>query len=153
MTIDTVSKNNLPRLFLKIGESYRLVLRLNLVSLPTHRQNRMQIEIYQWLVPLIGLIYIFRTVRQYLRKKRSVRNMAVWVIFWLTIILLAIVPNEISFKIADLLGFKNNVNAIIFVALGLLFLLVFYLSSTIERLENQITELVRKMALEEKDKD
>jgi|GEM_PF-707899 len=153
MTIDTVSKNNLPRLFLKIGESYRLVLRLNLVSLPTHRQNRMQIEIYQWLVPLIGLIYIFRTVRQYLRKKRSVRNMAVWVIFWLTIILLAIVPNEISFKIADLLGFKNNVNAIIFVALGLLFLLVFYLSSTIERLENQITELVRKMALEDKDKD
>jgi len=153
MTIDTVSKNDLPRLFLKIGESYRLVLRLNLVSLPTHRQNRMQIEIYQWLVPLIGLIYIFRTVRQYLRKKRSVRNMAVWVIFWLTIILLAIVPNEISFKIADLLGFKNNVNAIIFVALGLLFLLVFYLSSTIERLENQITELVRKMALEDKDKD
>ena len=153
MTIDTVSKNNLPRLFLKIGESYRLVLRLNLVNLPTHRQNRMQIEIYQWLVPLIGLIYIFRTVRQYLRKKRSVRNMAVWVIFWLTIILLAIVPNEISFKIADLLGFKNNVNAIIFVALGLLFLLVFYLSSTIERLENQITELVRKMALEDKDKD
>ncbi len=111
----------------------------------------MQVEIYQWLVPLIGLIYIFRTVRQYLNKKRSVRNMAVWVIFWSTIILLAIVPNEISFKIADLLGFKNNVNAIIFVALGLLFLLVFYLSSTIEKLENQITELVRKMALEEDD--
>lgn len=111
----------------------------------------MQVEIYQWLVPLIGLIYIVRTVRQYLNKKRSVRNMAVWVIFWSTIILLAIIPNEISFKIADLLGFKNNVNAIIFVALGLLFLLVFYLSSTIEKLENQITELVRKMALEEDD--
>ena len=78
--------------------------------------------------------------------------MAVWVIFWLTIMLLAVVPNEISFKIADLLGFKSNVNAIIFVALGLLFLLVFYLSSTIERLENQITELVRKMALEDKEK-
>jgi len=111
----------------------------------------MQIEIYQWLVPLIGLIYIVRTVRQYLKKKRSVRNMMVWVTFWCTIILLAIIPNEISFKIADLLGFKNNVNAIIFVALGLLFLLVFYLSSTIEKLENQITELVRKMALEERE--
>ena len=111
----------------------------------------MQIEIYQWLVPLIGLIYIVRTVRQYIKKKRSVRNMVVWVVFWCTIILLAIIPNEISFKIAELLGFKNNVNAIIFVALGLLFLLVFYLSSTIERLETQITELVRKMALEEEE--
>ncbi len=113
----------------------------------------MQVEIYQWLVPLIGLIYIIRTVRQYLNKKRSIRNMVVWVIFWVTIMLLAIIPNEISFKIADLLGFKSNVNAIIFVALGLLFLLVFYLSSTIERLENQITELVRKMALEDKEKE
>jgi len=126
---------------------------LHLLILSFTHFTRMQIEIYQWLVPLIGLIYIVRTVRQYLKKKRSVRNMAVWVTFWCTIILLAIIPNEISFKIADLLGFKNNVNAIIFVALGLLFLLVFYLSSTIEKLENQITELVRKMALEEDDRE
>jgi len=64
---------------------------------------------------------------------------------------LAIIPNEISDSIARLLGFKSNINAIIFVALGLLFLFVFYLSSTIERLEAKITNLIRKQAIDSKE--
>ncbi len=62
---------------------------------------------------------------------------------------MAIIPNQISFKVANLLGFKSNVNAVIFVSLGLIFLFIFYLSASIERLERKITELVRKLALEE----
>jgi len=66
---------------------------------------------------------------------------------------LAIIPNEISDSIAKILGFKSNINAIIFVALGMLFLLVFYLSSSIERLEAKITMLIRKQAIESKELD
>ncbi len=109
----------------------------------------MQLEIYQWLVPIIGLYYIVRTVRQLKARKRSIQGAGIWLVFWSVIIVLAIIPNEFSYKIAGILGFKNNVNAIIFVALGLLFLFVFYLSTTIERLENQLTELVRKIAIEQ----
>jgi len=65
--------------------------------------------------------------------------------------ILAIIPNEISDSMAKLLGFKSNINAIIFVALGFLFLLVFYLSSTIERLEAKITNLIRKQAIDSKE--
>ena len=108
----------------------------------------MQFEIYQWLVPLIGVFYLVRTVRQFYRNKRSLRATVVWCFFWLTIILLAIIPNAISHKIAEILGFRNNVNAIIFVALGLLFLFVFYLSATVERLDKQLTELVRRTAIQ-----
>ncbi len=111
----------------------------------------MQIEIYQWLVPIIGVYFIIRTFRQYTRKKRSVRNAIIWMIFWSGAILLAIIPNEISFKIADLFGIKSNVNAIIFAALGALFVFVFYLSSTIEKLEGQVTDLVRRIALEQQE--
>lgn len=111
-----------------------------------------QLEIYQWLAPLIGLFFIYRTVVQYMRRKRTFVAMIVWVLFWLSITLMAIIPNPVSIKIASLLGFRSNVTAVIFVSIALLFLFVFYLSSTIEKLEHQMTDLVRKIAIDEKNK-
>ncbi len=109
----------------------------------------MQLEIYQWLVPIIGIYYILRVVLQFRANKRGAMSMVIWLAFWSTITILAIIPNPVSFEVARILGFKSNINAIIFVAIGWLFLLNFYLSSTIDRLEKQVTELVRKLALEE----
>ncbi|MCB0520266.1 MAG: DUF2304 domain-containing protein [Lewinellaceae bacterium] len=113
----------------------------------------MQTEIYQWLVPIIGVFYIGRTIYQFRKNKRGLTSTLVWVIFWITVMLLAIIPNPVSFEIANLLGFKSNINAVIFVALGWLFLLVFYLSTTIDRLERKLTELVRKIAMDEQGKE
>lgn len=66
--------------------------------------------------------------------------------------LLAMLPDAISFSIAESLGLKSNINAVIFVWLGFLFIMTYYQSSTIERLERQMTELVRKVALEKQAK-
>jgi len=111
----------------------------------------LKLEIYQWLAPLIGLYFIYRTISQYIKKKRTIVAAVVWILFWVSIITLAIIPNQVTNKIASILGFKSNVTAIIFVAIGLLFLFIFYLSSAIEKLENQLTELVRKIAIDEHD--
>ncbi len=111
----------------------------------------MQFEIYQWLVPIIGIFFIIRTLRAYFKGRRSTGSIILWLIFWITIVILAVIPNELSYKLASMLGFKSNVNAVIFIALGILFAFVFYLSSTIERLEEQITQLTRKIAIERQD--
>lgn len=113
----------------------------------------LELEIYQWLAPLIGLYFIYRTIAQYIKKKRTILAAVVWVLFWISIITLAIIPNQVTNKIAAILGFKSNVTAIIFVAIGLLFLFIFFLSSSIEKLENQLTELVRKLAIDEHAKE
>lgn len=105
-------------------------------------------EIYQWLVPLVALVYMTRVILQYRRRRRLFTSTFFWIVFWVAISALAIVPNQISQGIANLLGFKSNVNAIIFVALGFLFSIVFYLSAAVERLERQMTDLIRKIALE-----
>jgi len=110
----------------------------------------MELEIYQWLVPLISVFFLIRTSLQYSRKRRTVSSTIIWLIFWIIIMILAIIPNEIADSMARLLGFKSLPNAIIFVALGLIFLFIFYLSSCIERLELRITELIRKQAIESK---
>ncbi|MEM6318068.1 MAG: DUF2304 family protein [Bacteroidota bacterium] len=109
----------------------------------------MQLELYKWLAPLIALFYIIRTVRQYGAGKYSPRNTVIWIIFWISIAMLGFMPDEIPNSLAKGLGFKDHINALIFVALGLLFLMVFYLSAAINRVENQLTSLVRKIALHE----
>ncbi len=112
-----------------------------------------QLEIYQWLTPIIGLFFIYRTIVQYTRRKRTLVAAIVWILFWISITMMAIIPNPVSMKIASLLGFRSNVTAVIFVSIALLFLFVFYLSSTIEKLEHQMTDLVRKIAIDEKRKN
>ena len=105
-------------------------------------------QFYQWLVPLIALFYMYRIIRQYRRQKRLVGSMVIWLLFWLVISILAIAPDFISVNIAELLGFKSNINAVIFVALGFLFVFMFYLTATVEKLEKQVTQVVRNLALE-----
>jgi len=74
-----------------------------------------------------------------------------WVAFWFMIAILSIKPDFISVGLAESLGFASNINAVIFVALAFLFIMTYYQSSTIDLLEKQMTELVRRIALEKQD--
>jgi hypothetical protein len=109
---------------------------------------KISLEIYQWLVPLISLFFIGRTILQYKAKRRTFRGLVIWISFWVSLAVFALVPNAASQKLATMLGIKDNVNAIIFIGLGILFFLIFSLSSTVDRLERQLTDLVRENAKE-----
>ena len=85
---------------------------------------------------------------QFRRRERLVGSMVIWLLFWLAISILAIIPDLISLNIAQFMGFRSNINAIIFVALGFLYVFMFYMTALVEKLEKQITEIVRILALE-----
>lgn len=104
---------------------------------------------YQWLVPLISLFFIYRIILQFKANRRLLLGTVLWVSFWIVVAILGVFPDFVSNNVASWFGFANNINAIIFVALGFLFLISYHQSSTIEGLEKQLTELVRKLALEE----
>ena len=112
---------------------------------------KFQIEIYQWLGPIIALFFIYRIISQFRANRRLLLGTIIWVSFWMVIILLSVIPGQFSISLAQSLGFKNNINAVIFVALGFLFIMTYNQSATIERLEKQITTLVRKVALEKQE--
>lgn len=105
-------------------------------------------EFYQWLVPLLAIYYSVKIVRQYFNKKRLLRSTLIWLTFWVVISIFSLTPHELSTELANLLGFKNNIHAVIFIGLGLLFIFNMFFTSTIERLEKQMTEVVRKLAIE-----
>ncbi len=109
----------------------------------------MKFEAYQYIVPVICAVFLFRIGVQYVKQKRSIFSSVVWTIFWGTIAVLAFAPHILSTILADVLGFADNVHAVLFIGLGLAFLIIFYLSSVIDKLETQLTSLVRKLALYE----
>jgi len=111
----------------------------------------MNFDIYRFVVPLIALAYIFRIINQYQGKTRGIKSTVFWTTFWVAITALALIPNQVSFKLAEIFGFRSNVTAIIFVALGLLFIFIFYLSNTIEKMEKHINTLTREMAYHQKE--
>jgi hypothetical protein len=108
----------------------------------------MNIELYKWLVPLFILVFIIRLIVQYVNGKRSLQNSILWIFMGLFVAGLAIIPDQISFPIAEKLGFKSNINAVIFVGLGISITMNYFQSIRLNRMERQLTDLVRKIAKE-----
>ncbi|MFK7936923.1 MAG: DUF2304 family protein [Saprospiraceae bacterium] len=103
-------------------------------------------QFYQWLVPLIALFFIIRIIRRYRNHGYNKVTAFIWGSFWIGIATLAIMPDFVSTYLARFLGFKSNVTAVIFAALGVLFIINFYLSAKLNRMERQTTNLVRMLA-------
>jgi len=114
----------------------------------------MQFEVYQVLVPLIGLFSIGLTLRSQLIGENTVFETFFWILIWVGICLVALFPDTTTNFLSRALGIKDNVNAIIFIGLAASFFIHFRTFTVIKRQNRTITELVRKIALKmEKDKE
>ena len=96
-----------------------------------------------------SIYYIYRIAVELRLRRKFIFTNVIWLGFWAVIAVLAIVPHEFSTQLANLLGIKSNINAIIFVSLAFVIVLAFYLSAKIETMDRKITDLVRQLALDE----
>lgn len=96
----------------------------------------------------MGIFFSARVIKQYRDKKRLIQSTVLWIAFWIAISILAFDPHNKSVFLANKLGFKSNINAVIFISLGFLFLFNMYFTAIVEKMEKQLTEIVRKLAIE-----
>ncbi len=106
-------------------------------------------EVYQFIAPALSLYYIYRIVAELRQRRKFIFTNVIWLGFWSVIAVLGVVPHEFSTQLANILGIKSNINAIIFVSLAFVIVLAFYLSAKIDAMDRKITELVRQLALDE----
>lgn len=106
-------------------------------------------ELYQIIVAILSTVFIVRIVIQFANNQRSILSTGVWSFFWILLGILAIAPDLMSIFLAKVLGFKDNVHGILFMGLGLSFLIIFYLSSAVDILETRMHKLVRTLAIRE----
>ena len=113
----------------------------------------MELRYFQIIVPIIALLLILREVRGYLKAKSSIYESGLIALFWISVSVFALFPDTISKKIAQTCGIKDNVNAIIFFALGLVFYFQFQLYKILKRQDEYLTKLTRKIALKESENE
>ena len=112
----------------------------------------MEIRYFQIIIPIVALIIISLQLLEYSKKKSGVTESILVILFWVSITALSIFPDFFSDLIANVFGIKSNINAVIFLALGLLFFFQLRIFKMIKRQDRTLTELARKMALKEHEK-
>ena len=109
----------------------------------------MKVEPYQVVVVAIASVMIFQGIKNFVKREsgQTFLKLAVRLTVWGGMALIAIYPDSTS-TVAKVMGIKENVNAAILIGFLLIFIIIFKLLSAIEKIEQNISELTRKDALE-----
>lgn len=107
----------------------------------------MEIRIFQILIPSLAVLAIVYQIWSLKNEKSTIFEVFIFSIFWLTLSLLSFYPDFFSNSLANLLGIKDNTNAIIFAALGLIFYLQYRLYKILKKQDKILTDFIRKDAL------
>jgi hypothetical protein len=107
------------------------------------------------IIQILGIIFaLFALSRAYLRfkdNKLTKNEFVFWALIWFVVIIISIVPN-ISGLFSNILGIQRGMDLIIVISVVILFYLIFRLYVQLEGVKREITTLVRKEALENKNK-
>jgi len=110
----------------------------------------MKIHLYQIAVIIVASLMIYQGLDRYFKKQRqqTFLKLLVRLIVWGGMIAIVIYPKA-SMSLAKIIGIEGNINAVILVGFLFIFLIIFKLLSTIEKIEQQISILTRKDSLKE----
>lgn len=105
----------------------------------------------QILLLLIFIAAIIKVVGQYIRREISASSTVLWTVFWLLAGYIAVRPDD-TFYLAKALGVGRGADVVVYLALALIFFILFRLTIKIEKVNREITKLVRKESIGEKNK-
>lgn len=112
----------------------------------------MEFTPYQIIVPLFSTLMIAYAWNLVLKQKKTIWEGSLWTFFWLALAMVSIFPSTLKY-LSDVTGFKDNENAAVFTAIGILFFSLFYLVLRLEELEQKMTRMVQEKALKDLEKD
>jgi len=104
------------------------------------------IHLYQIVIVAMSTVMIYQGVANFRKGGQTLLKLAVRVAVWGGMALVAVWP-ALTLVLARIIGLEGNINAVILTGFLLVFLMIFKLLSTIERMEDHITTLTRKDAL------
>jgi hypothetical protein len=98
---------------------------------------------------LFILFAISRVGLRYKDKIISLQEFILWLIFWLMVGFVVIFP-ESTALVANWVGVGRGVDLVIYISILILFYLVFRILVRLDKIEKDITQIVREIALTEK---
>jgi len=105
--------------------------------------------LYQVIAIILGILAIVLSILRFRDGKMSMGMMFLWIIIWLVVIFVAIDPNSTNF-LAIYTGIGRGLDFVLIIGLLLCFYLIFKMYNKIETVEEELTDLVRELALARK---
>jgi hypothetical protein len=100
----------------------------------------------QMMILIFIVFAISRVILKFKKKETTYQLFFLWMIFWLLVAFSTIFPEWLSF-ISNKIGVGRGVDVAIYVAILALFYLVFRLFVKFEKVDRQLSEIVRKISL------
>lgn len=108
-------------------------------------------EAVQFLIIVFGIFALSRAVLRLKEKQMAMTAFLFWTGIWAILIFLALFPSILG-VIANFVGIKSGTNLLAISGVMLLFYLIFRMHIRMVKLENDISELVTKIAISKKRK-
>lgn len=106
----------------------------------------------QQIIAIVVIVYfLVRIIKQRRKKQVSKNEFFLWLVFWI-IGIIVIVQIKALDKLVANLGFSSSgINILLYIAIIILFHLVFKLRIRLEKQEKNITKLTRELAIKNKE--
>jgi hypothetical protein len=112
----------------------------------------MTIELYQIIAIFLGILAITLSILRFRDGKMSLGMLIVWFLIWLIVIFIAIFPNSTNY-FATITGIGRGLDFALILGLLLSFYLIFKMYNKIENIEEELTDLVRELAIQRRNMD
>ena len=107
--------------------------------------------IIKYLILAFIAFVLWRTVLRFQNKDITGRELGIWLIFWVFVSLATLVPQQTD-VMAQFLGVGRGADLLVYLSIIALFFVVFKIIVKLEKIDRDITKVVRQTALEDKDK-
>ncbi len=108
--------------------------------------------IFQWTLVLLGILSLWKTYRQFKKERVSAYWFSIWSVFWIVVVFVAFLPQTTDL-IANTVGVERGADLIVYIAVLVLSYAVYRLMVGQERMRQEITDLVRQIAILEARRD
>ena len=109
-------------------------------------------EIIQIVIIIFALFALSRVFLRFKDNKLTRNEFIFWIVIWVAVIIVSIIPS-ITGVLSQKLGIGRGIDLLIYLSIIVLFYLMFRLYVKLESVEKEITALVRRVALDKKDRN
>jgi len=111
----------------------------------------MNMQIIQIILLIFIIFVIAKVALRYKDKVISLQEFLLWTVFWFMVGFVVILPETTSL-VANIVGVGRGVDLVIYISVLILFYLAFRILVRLDKIEKDITKIVRNVALD-KDKN
>ncbi len=102
--------------------------------------------VIQIIATIIILIIFYQLVKKIIKDKASLTKMIFWVLFWGISLVIIWLPKETIDNIGSIFGVGRGIDVLVYLSIILLVYSNFKQTERIDKLEKEITKLVREIA-------